>query len=202
MDTVVGLVGNGFVLVAADAMSGRSILIFKDDYDKVKEMDPNKLLGLAGPQADCENFSEYIQKNMELYRLNNNGLTLGTHAAANFIRGEMAYALRRGPYQCNMLLGGVDPPAKGSTDSEPAKPQLFFIDYLASCHPVNFGCHGYGSSFLLSILDRCWKEDLTQEEAIDIVKKCIHELEVRFLISQPKFTIKIVTADGTKKVTL
>lgn len=41
-----------------------------------------------GPNADCSALSEYIQKNMVLYAFNNEQ-ALGTHAAANFIRGEV-----------------------------------------------------------------------------------------------------------------
>ena len=37
---------------------------------------------------------------MELYALNNN-MRLSTHATANFMRREMATALRKGPYQTN-----------------------------------------------------------------------------------------------------
>lgn len=35
MDSVFGLVGDGFVLLAADASAARSILVFKHDEDKV-----------------------------------------------------------------------------------------------------------------------------------------------------------------------
>ena len=35
MDSVFGFVGNGFVIVAADASATRSIIVFKNDHDKV-----------------------------------------------------------------------------------------------------------------------------------------------------------------------
>jgi hypothetical protein len=35
MDSTFGLVGNGYVLLAADATAARSILVFKHDEDKV-----------------------------------------------------------------------------------------------------------------------------------------------------------------------
>jgi 20S proteasome alpha/beta subunit len=35
MDSVFGLVGDGFVIVAADASAARSVLVFKQDVDKV-----------------------------------------------------------------------------------------------------------------------------------------------------------------------
>ena len=40
------------------------------------------------------------------------------------------------------------------------------------------------------------QEGLTQDEALEIVKKCIAELHTRFLVSQPTFTVKIVDSNG------
>ena len=42
----------------------------------------------SGVSADTENFTEYIQKNMKLYSLDND-INLSTHAAANFVRSEV-----------------------------------------------------------------------------------------------------------------
>jgi len=88
MDTVMGIVGDGFCIVAADCSAARSILVFNHSEDKIVELDGNKLMGQSGPQCDTSNFAEYIQKNMTLYELNND-LQLSTHAAANFMRREV-----------------------------------------------------------------------------------------------------------------
>lgn len=192
MDSVMGLVGDGFTLVVADANAGRSIMVFKNDQDKIMNLDESKIMGLAGPTADCSNFSEYVQKNMTLYELNNN-MRLSTWATANFIRGELATALRKGPFQTNILLGGYEPDAGSS---------LYYMDYMGAMSKVNFGAHGYCSNFCLSIFDREWKEGLTVEEGLEIVQKCINELAARFMIAQPNFVIKIVDAQGTRRVEL
>ena len=115
------------------------------------KLDDFKLLGQSGVGADNVAFAEYVQKNVALYKINN-GLSLSTKATNNFIRGDLATALRKGPYQTNLLLGGFD---KGVGAS------LYYIDYMASSNKVNFGCHGYGSNFVLSILDR--SEEHTSE---------------------------------------
>ena len=129
MDTLLGIKGDGFVLIAADASAARSILVFKTDQDKIAALRQYKLLAAAGPNADCSNLTEYVQKNMALYEFNND-LKLGTHAAANFIRRTLATALRKGPYQTNLLLGGFD---------EKDGAALYFLDYLGSMQKVNFG---------------------------------------------------------------
>lgn len=101
----------------------------------------------------------------------------------------MATALRKGPYQTNLLVGGVD---------DDSQVYLYTMDYMASLAKVNFGAQGYAANFIMSIFDREWKPDMTVEEALDTVRKCIHELHTRFLISQPKFLIKIVDSQGIR----
>jgi len=136
-------------------------------------------------------FFRFISKSIKLYELSNEGTKLSTHAQANFARDELAYALRRGPFQVNILLGGCD---------EKDGASLYFLDYLASLQKVKYGCQGYASMFCLSIMDKEYKEGLNQEAALKIVEQCIHELHTRFLISQPNFIIKIVDKDGIKTV--
>lgn len=81
-------------------------------------------------------------------------------------------------------------------------PSLYFIDYLASLAKVDFGAQGYAANFVLSVFDREWTPDMTEQQALEVIKKCIHELHTRFLISQPVFVIKVVDENGTRTVTL
>ena len=148
-------------------------------------------MGVSGPNCDSVNFTEFIAKNLKLYELSNDGTKLSIHAQANFAREELAYALRRGPFQVNVLLGGYD--AKDG-------PSLYWMDYLAALAKVNYGCQGYASNFCLSVMDKEYREDCTEEGAIEIVRKCIHELETRFLLAQPNFIIKVVDKDGIRTI--
>ncbi len=106
---------------------------------------------------------------------------------------QLATALRKGPYQTNILLAGYD---------ENAGTDLYWMDYLGNMSKVKFGAHGYAGAFISSVFDREYKENMTQDEGIEVIKKCIHELKSRFLINQPNFTVKIVSKDGTKSMQL
>ena len=79
---------------------------------------------------------------------------------------------------------------------------LYYMDYMASLSKVGFGAHGYCANFVLSVFDREWKEGLSVNEALDVVRKCLHELRTRFMISQPVFIVKIVDKDGTRVLQL
>jgi 20S proteasome subunit beta 4 len=101
--------------------------------------------------------------------------------------------LRKGPYQVNILLGGYDE----KTDSS----SLYFLDYMASLQKVPYGAQGHAAAFCLSIMDREYLPGkCTEEAALKIIRQCINELKIRFLISQPNFIIKVVDKDGVKVV--
>ncbi|RYH07639.1 hypothetical protein EON65_41565 [archaeon] len=114
----------------------------------------------------------------------------------NLLCTQLATALRRGPYQTNVLLAGYD------TTKEGSKVSLYHMDYLAALTEVKFGAHGYCSNFILSIFDRDWQPNMSLEQALEVVRKCLYELKVRFLISQPNFVIKLVDAQGTRVLQL
>jgi len=191
-DTVFGIEFDGGVILAADQINARSILTYQSNLDKVVQLSSHSAMGVAGPNSDLVNFSEYISKNFALYELSNDGVQLSTAAQANFCRNELATALRKGPYQVNILLGGYD--KKTSSGS------LYWMDYMAALTKLKYGAQGYASSFCLSIMDRDYKEGLTQDEAVHIVEKCIKELQVRFLLNQSNFLIKVIDKDGVRVV--
>lgn len=93
MESIIALEGDGFVIVAADVSSARSIVIMKDDMDKIRQLDECKLFAAAGVPGDVTRFSEHIQKDVRLYTLRS-GIVMSTAATANYTRGELARFLR------------------------------------------------------------------------------------------------------------
>jgi 20S proteasome subunit beta 4 len=196
-DTLIGIVGNGFVLMGADKSVARSIVVLKQEEDKITVLDGNKMMGAAGPVSDRAVFCEYVQANVHLYRLRHD-TTLTTKAAANFTRRELATALRRAPYQVNLLLAGYDAPSPVADATDESGPSLYFIDYLASMHKMNYGAHGYAGYFVLSVLDKEYRPDMSVEDAVALMERCFDMLAARFLIKQPTHNIKIVDKDGIR----
>jgi len=110
------------------------------------------------------------------------------------MRNELAMALRRGPYQVNSLVGGFE--------HKTGEAKLYWMDYLGTLQQVSKGAHGYAAYFVNSVLDNDFRADMSLEEGIVAMKKCIKELRVRFIIKQPQFVAKVVTKDGIKIVDL
>ena len=121
-----------------------------------------------------------------------NGYELSPKAAASFTRRNLADYLRsRTPYFVNLLMAGYD---------VNSGPELYFIDYLASCVKVPYAAHGYGGFFSLSILDRYHKYDSTEEEAYILLKKCVREIHKRLIVNLPNFKVQKVSKEGIKEL--
>eukprot|EP00051_Salpingoeca_urceolata_P027385 m.481269 g.481269 ORF g.481269 m.481269 type:complete len:194 (+) comp22111_c0_seq1:270-851(+) len=193
MDFIIGLVGDGFVLVAADTAQARSVVVMKRDLDKMIPITDRVLMLTAGDIADATNFGEFIQANLRLQEFRN-GVKTSTWGAANYVRRQLADALRtREAYKVDLLLAGCD---------EGVGPQLFFMDNMAALNKVPFGAHGYGSFFTLSTLDRYYRPGLSLPEAKEVLSKCIAEVNKRFMVNLPDFKIRVVTAEGIRDETL
>lgn len=52
MECVFGLVGNGFAIVAADTSAVHSILLHKNNEDKIMALDSHKLIAASGEPGD------------------------------------------------------------------------------------------------------------------------------------------------------
>ena len=108
------------------------------------------------------------------------------------MRSSLAKSLRsRNPYNVNLLLGGFDP----ITD----KPELYWIDYLASSAPVPYAAHGYAQYYCLSLLDKHHHPDIDFEQGMKILRMCTDELKRRLPIDFKGVLVKVVTKDGIRE---
>lgn len=221
-DSVFGFVGKDYTMIVADRGQARSIQVLKSDQDKSFRLDKNKLLVCSGDAGDRDQFCEYIQKNVHLNRLRS-GFSMSTHATASMIRNELATALRRGPYNVNLLLAGFEEdrtPSSSSASSSSSSasassstvtdddtpqaaassgsPSLWFIDYLASAKQLDYAVHGHAQYFLSSVLDRHYRKGLSVAEGFELVRLCIKEIGDRYLIKHRSFLVRWVDASGNE----
>lgn len=194
MECLFGVTGKDFVLLAADTLCARSIVVMKSNQDKIKDLNRFTAMAYAGESGDAVAFSEYAQKNIKLLSIKNDK-DLFPGEAAHFTRRLLADSLRsRDAYQVNLLVGGFN--------SHSAKPQLFWIDYLASMVAVPFAAHGYGAYFCLSLLDRHFRPEMSENEAIELIKMCFRELKTRFIVNISNYSIKLINANGIREIVL
>ncbi len=168
----------------------------KGEEEKFRQLNSSSILAYCGEAGDTVNFAEFIQRNIQLYGVRNDK-ELGVCAAANWTRRSLADALRsRNPYQVNVLVGGVERDHLAADPSTSVTPKLYWIDHLAAMVELPFAVHGYASYFCTSLLDRYWREGMSQEEVLSLLKICLTELKVRFIVNFPKLAIRIIRSDG------
>jgi 20S proteasome subunit beta 4 len=188
MDCLFGIQGTDFCILAADTLISRSIVAMKHDECKYRPLNPSSGVVFMGESGDTHSLVDYLQANVALYGIRNDGVQLEPKAVASFSRRTIAENLRTStPYNVNLLIGGVNSEGRA---------ELYWIDYLGSCVKVPFACHGYAGYFCMGLLDRNYKANMTKEEALGLLKKCIQELKVRFVGNLPSFTVHIYNADG------
>lgn len=151
---------------------------------------PPNLMTMLSTDMVLVQFAEYIQANIQLYSMRNS-TDLTPYEAASFVRSELAKSLRsRSPYSVNLLLGGFDDISN--------TPQLYWIDYLASCAPLPYAAHGYAQYYCLSILDKHHHPDISFEQGMKILRMCTDELKRRLPIDFKGVLVKVVTKDGIR----
>jgi 20S proteasome alpha/beta subunit len=81
-------------------------------------------------------------------------------------------------------------------------PRLFWIDSTGAMHNVQYGSHGLGSNFLLSILDKGYKPNMSRDEAMDLMKDCFNQLRTRCVINSGPYPPCIKCIDAVQGSTI
>ena len=191
MDSIFAIKYNGGVILASETTVNRSIFKLKKLSNKTLQLDSHSLMALAGDIADRDHFGSYIKRNVEFFKFKSNGQKSSVRRSAQFVRTELAKSLRKGMKQVSPLIVGYD-------DRKQA--QIYWMDYLGTIADVNYGVHGYAAYFLSSVLASSWKNQMTQEEGLELARSCIKALRARLILDMEGFDIWIVDENGVAKM--
>ena len=191
MDCAFAVQGKDYILLATDRAVMTSIIKLQDSDTKTIQLSENQIMAACGDNHDRKTFSKLVQCNMDYYYyMNGNRLT--TSEAASYTRNLLAEAIRKHPYQCNVIITGYD--VEG--------PKLYWIDYLGSMQQVTKAAHGYGAHFLYGIMDNYYKKDFDYETGEKSIKSCINELKTRFLVNMVKFNVYKISKDKIEEISI
>lgn len=114
MDYLFGLKTKDFVVLAADRSRLQSIYVLSDEASKCWRLGDSIAMGCVGEGGDAEQFAEYLDKNMQLYRFRNGLKFFFAKKFLNFSKFfSFAFRLRiesksRGGF-CAANFGRIDP---------------------------------------------------------------------------------------------
>ncbi|XP_032598292.2 probable proteasome subunit beta type-2 isoform X2 [Drosophila grimshawi] len=187
MATVIGIKGRDCVILAADAMP----FVIQDSPSNIQLLSKYCMMGVIGNKSDTLQFSKFIASHIKCYDIQN-GYPLNTPAIVHFSCNNVVANLRnRVKHQVALLLGGYD----NDTGS-----LLSSIDAQGSSQTLNYAVYGMGYSVCNRILQKTWKPDLPFDEAHEIIRMCIKEIQKSLIINQNCFHIFVVDKDGVRKL--
>ena len=76
--------------------------------------------------------------------------------------------------------------SSSSSTSSTLRPCLYWLDEYGSLQRIRYASHGLGSNFLLAILDENYQDNLSREQAAQLIHKCFRQLQTRYIINSPK----------------
>nr|XP_018914942.1 PREDICTED: proteasome subunit beta type-7 [Bemisia tabaci] len=158
--TIVGCVFADGVILGADTRATAGSIVADKECAKIHYMAKNMYCCGAGTAADTEATTALISSQLELHRLNT-GRVVPVVTAATMLK-QMLFRYQ-GHIGAALILGGVD--SNGS--------HLYTIAPQGSTSKNPFTSMGSGSLAAMSILEKCWKPNMTEEEAKKVIRDAI-----------------------------
>ncbi|XGW22443.1 hypothetical protein V3C99_005014 [Haemonchus contortus] len=195
MHFLIGIATDDYVILASDkATFAYGAVLADSENDKEYRLGKKLTMMCIGEEGDVAQFGDWTKRNIRLYAIRN-GYELCPRSAHHWIRRGIAEALRTEDYYAvDILLGGYD-------DKE-NKAFLGSVDYLGNGlddQPYLF--RGFCGRFCYAIMDREYKKNMTEEEGLSLLHKCIAEAKRRFVANLPGYKVVIIDKKGYRQLT-
>ena len=184
--TAVGVTFDGGVVFASEKRIAFGNFLVSKSTKKTFEITPKVGATCAGLVADMQILSLQIAalakiRKMELKR------DVPPNSVAKMM-SNMMYERRYFPLLTQVIVGGVV-----------EKPILYTLDPLGSVLPDEYAAVGTGAEMALGVLDPQFKQNMTEDEAVDLAKKAVRSASLRDSASGDGVDIMVITAEGIKE---
>ena len=184
--TIVGTIFKDGVVLGSDTRATEGPIVADLDCVKVHYLAPNMYCCGAGTAADLKMVTQMMASELELQRLYTGRQSRIIHAETRLTNYLFRY---QGYIGAALIIGGID--VNG--------PQIVNISPYGNSMRVPFTTMGSGSLAATSILETGYKDNMTQEEAVELVKNAIEAGIFNDLGSGSNVDIFIITKKGCEK---
>ncbi len=186
--TAVGITYDGGVVFASEKRIAYGNFLVSKNTKKTFQITPKVGAACAGLVADMQILSLQISalakiRKMELKR------DVPPNSIAKMM-SNMMYERRFFPLLTQVIVGGV-------VD----KPIIYTLDPLGSVLPDEYAAVGTGAEMALGVLDPQFKENMSEQEAVDLAVKAVRSATMRDSFSGDGIDIMIINKDGAKEST-
>ncbi len=171
------------MVLGADTRSTAGTTVADKNCEKIHFIAPNIYCCGAGTAADTENVTGMVSSQLELHRYNS-GRDSRVITAMTLLKSHLFRY--QGHVSAALVLGGVD--LNG--------PHLFTVYPHGSTDSLPYATMGSGSLNAMAVFEDGYKDDMTKEEAIDLVTKSIRAGVYNDLGSGSNVDLCVITKDG------
>lgn len=193
--TTVGLLGKGFVVLAADKRATAGNLIVDKNTKKVESIASNVAVTTSGTVSDLQLLVRYVKAELRIKDVRT-GRDSTVREAANLLAGMTYGTIRR--YSgilgvCHFLLGGYD------SNGE----QLYEIYPDGSIMNLpkdsGFVASGSGSVLAYGVLEDQWKKEMSESEAVQLAVRAVNAALQRDTGSGQGVDVFVIDKSGVKQ---
>ena len=184
--TIVGCIYNNGVVLGADTRATEDTIAADLDCEKLHYLAPNIYCAGAGTAADNDMITRLVSSELELQRLYTGSESRISHVESRLTKHLFRY---QGHIGAALIIGGVD--IKG--------PQLVNISPYGNSMRLPFTTMGSGSLAAMAILETKYKDNMTKDECVELVKDAIEAGIFNDLGSGSNVDIYVITREGVDK---
>ena len=187
--TTVGLTTKDSVVLAADMRASMGHLAYDEEVTKIYKITDNVALTIAGSVGDALALVRYLRSHAKLFEIERE--TKITPKAVASLLSNVLNGNRYYPFIFQPILAGVN-----------NKPELFELTpYGGIMEKMNYALTGSGTTFAMTTLDRNWKKDMTEQEAIELAVLTVRSATNRDIYSGGEsVTIAVIDKDGYREI--
>jgi len=193
--TILGIVCKDGVVMASDRQVSAGNLVIGKNFQKTIQVNDYLLMSFTGMVSDAQRVLKVLPAELRLKELKSRSRPT-IRQSASLLSNILYSGIRQPsmiPMQVGNLIGGFD--EDGTIELytvEPSGSVVKVEDYDA-----NFGS---GMPFVLGLLERQYKKDISLKEGIELAKEALKSSIQRDMGSGYGIDIFTITKDGIKKV--
>ena len=185
--TTVGVVCQNGVILASEKRVSYGYLVVSKGGKKVFKITDHIGAACAGLVSDMQILVREVEAYANLFSLDV-GRSISVRSSAKLM-SNLLFGRRLAPLITQTIVGGID--------EEEAS--LYVLDILGSVIPDKYAVVGSGTEIAMGVIEEGYKEDLTMEEAKDLVVRAIKSAISRDIMSGDGIDFLIITKDGTRE---
>jgi len=185
--TTIGAVCSNGVILASEKRVSYGYLVMSRVGKKVFKVTDRIGAACAGLVSDMQILIREVEAYAKLFRLDANR-PMAVKSAAK-VMSNLLFSRRLFPLITQTIVGGID--EEGAS--------LYVLDVLGSVIPDKYAAVGSGAEIALGVLEQGYKDNLTVEEARDLVTRAIKSAVSRDIMSGDGVDFLFITSEGVSE---